>query len=134
MDPCRGNWLAIGRAVVYYAWAAHTYSAGIKCRHCTYPDRRRSIGVHQGIVCTTLHPQHAYGVENSRGRWFGRTSLNCNCTIWNLVSDASHQVLITCICKLQENKIQKLPSRYGLFCFCLYDLAFHQIQNLLSIN
>ena len=25
---------AIGRAVVYFAWDAHAFSAGIKCRHC----------------------------------------------------------------------------------------------------
>ena len=32
--PCSGNWMAIGRAVVRYVWAAHALSAGIKCRHC----------------------------------------------------------------------------------------------------
>ena len=30
----RSFWVAIGHAVVYYAWAAHTFSAEIKCRHC----------------------------------------------------------------------------------------------------
>ena len=35
MDPCPGNWVAIGRAVVYYVWAAQAFSAGIKCPHCT---------------------------------------------------------------------------------------------------
>ena len=35
MHLCPGNCVAIGRAVVYFAWAAHTFSAGIKCRHCT---------------------------------------------------------------------------------------------------
>ena len=34
MHLCPGNLVAIGRAVVYYARAAHTFSAGIKCRHC----------------------------------------------------------------------------------------------------
>ena len=33
--PYPGNLVAIGRAVVYYAWAACKFSAGIKCRHCT---------------------------------------------------------------------------------------------------
>ena len=33
MHPCPGNWVAIGRAVVYYAQAAHAFSAGIKCWH-----------------------------------------------------------------------------------------------------
>ena len=32
--PCPGKWLAIGRAVVYYARASHTFSAGMNCRHC----------------------------------------------------------------------------------------------------
>ena len=31
MHPYR---VEIGRAVVYYAWAAREFSAGIKCRHC----------------------------------------------------------------------------------------------------
>ena len=30
MHPCPGNCVAIGRAVV------NSFSAGIKCRHCTY--------------------------------------------------------------------------------------------------
>ena len=34
MNPCLGNWVAIGRAVVYYARAANAISAGINCRHC----------------------------------------------------------------------------------------------------
>ena len=34
MYPCPGNWVAFGRAVVYYARASHAFSAGIKCRHC----------------------------------------------------------------------------------------------------
>ena len=34
MPPCLKNWVAIRRAVVYYARAAHAFSAGIECRHC----------------------------------------------------------------------------------------------------
>ena len=34
LHPCPGNLVAIGRAVVYYAWTAQAFSAGIKCRHC----------------------------------------------------------------------------------------------------
>ena len=45
MPPCPGNWVAIGRAVVYYARAAQALSAGIKWRHCsvrhTVADRWR---------------------------------------------------------------------------------------------
>ena len=36
MQPCPGNWVSIGRVVVYCARAAHVFSAGIKCRHCIY--------------------------------------------------------------------------------------------------
>ena len=35
MHPCPGNWMTIGHAVVYFAQAAHSFSAGIKCRHCS---------------------------------------------------------------------------------------------------
>ena len=40
--------MAIGRAVVYYARAAHIFSAGIKCRHCTWPKNRSCA--HTGFV------------------------------------------------------------------------------------
>ena len=36
MHPCPRYWLGIGRAVMHHAWATHTFSAGIKCRHSTY--------------------------------------------------------------------------------------------------
>ena len=36
MHPCQGNWVAIGRAVIYYAWAAQALRAGIKCRHSRF--------------------------------------------------------------------------------------------------
>ena len=35
MNLCSGNWVAIGRPVVYYAQAANAYSAEIKCHHFT---------------------------------------------------------------------------------------------------
>ena len=35
MHPCPENWVAIGHAVAYFAQAAHAFSAGIKCRHCS---------------------------------------------------------------------------------------------------
>ena len=35
MHPYPGIRVAIGRAVVYYAWTDREFSAGIKCRHCT---------------------------------------------------------------------------------------------------
>ena len=34
MHPCPGNWMAIGRAVVYYDRAVQAFSAVTKCRHC----------------------------------------------------------------------------------------------------
>ena len=34
MHPYPGIRVAIGRAVVYYAWTDREFSAGIKCRHC----------------------------------------------------------------------------------------------------
>ena len=34
MHPCPDNWVAIGRAVVYYARPAHVFCAEIKCQHC----------------------------------------------------------------------------------------------------
>ena len=40
MHPCPGNWVAIGYAGVYYARAAHTLSAGIKCRYCSLTYKR----------------------------------------------------------------------------------------------
>ena len=33
MHPCPGNCMPTGRVVIYYARAAHAFSAGIKCRH-----------------------------------------------------------------------------------------------------
>ena len=38
MHPCPNNRVAIERAVVYFARAAYTFSAGIKCRHCRLAD------------------------------------------------------------------------------------------------
>ena len=35
MYPCPGNWIAIGRAVVYCARAAQAFRVAIKCRHWT---------------------------------------------------------------------------------------------------
>ena len=43
MQTYPGNRVAIGRAVVYYAWAAREFSAGIKCRHCIYLDNTGTI-------------------------------------------------------------------------------------------
>ena len=45
MHPYSGNWVAIGRAVAYYAQASHAFSAGFKCRHCRMPPEIPKIGV-----------------------------------------------------------------------------------------
>ena len=45
IHPYTGYWVAIGHAVLYYDRAAHTLSAGIKCRHCIY-----LLGAHVEIV------------------------------------------------------------------------------------
>ena len=42
------NWVEIKHAVVYYAQAAHTFSAGIRSQHCkcqdgSYPAKTRNI-------------------------------------------------------------------------------------------
>ena len=34
-----GKWLAIETTVVYHAWAAQVFSAGIECRHCKIMEK-----------------------------------------------------------------------------------------------
>ena len=43
MHLCPGNVVAIGRAVVYHGRAAHTFSAGIICRHCSTVPGQNNI-------------------------------------------------------------------------------------------
>ena len=50
MHLCPGNWVAILRAVVYYAWAAHAFSAGIKYRHCSSRLKNCCRGCHCLII------------------------------------------------------------------------------------
>ena len=40
MHQCPENWVAIGNAAVYYAWAAHAFSADIKCSYCIFVGSR----------------------------------------------------------------------------------------------
>ena len=57
MHPYPGNRVAIGRAVVYYAWAAREFSAGIKCRHCR--------PLHMTMECDSkLNPVDVYSGHN----------------------------------------------------------------------
>ena len=51
-----GNWVAIKRAVVYCAQAAHAFSAGIKCRHCrrkdgSHPTKTRNSTKRSSPIC-----------------------------------------------------------------------------------
>ena len=45
LHPCPGHWVVIRRAVVYYSLAAHAFSAGIKCRHCSSFHRSTASGL-----------------------------------------------------------------------------------------
>ena len=42
MHPCPGNWMTIGRTVVFYARATHAFSAGIRCLHCRVTQRQQT--------------------------------------------------------------------------------------------
>ena len=44
MHPWPGNYVAIGRAVVYCARAAHAFSSGIRCRHCIASMQLKRLG------------------------------------------------------------------------------------------
>ena len=67
MHLCPGNVVAIGRAVVYYIRATHTFSAEIKCRHCRYIyiykqyakhiNDRRSLRTKATFSCESIHAQ-----------------------------------------------------------------------------
>ena len=39
MHPCPGNCVLLEREVVYNAQVDHAFSAGIKRRHCMYPEK-----------------------------------------------------------------------------------------------
>ena len=57
MHPYPGNWVAIGRAVVYYVWTAREFSAGIKFRHCSYI----TLKVDKGLGLSSI-PQNMFYV------------------------------------------------------------------------
>ena len=56
------NWVTIGCAVVYYARAAHAFSAGIKCGHCTLSSTMNSLmaWMHFGYCVTLLVCMYIY--------------------------------------------------------------------------
>ena len=49
--PCQENGVAIGRAVAYYDRAAHAFSAGIKCQHCSPEAYMLSACIHTVGQC-----------------------------------------------------------------------------------
>ena len=50
MHPYPGIWMAIGRTVVYKARAAHAFSAGNKCRHCTLSISAKCLRISNATV------------------------------------------------------------------------------------
>ena len=57
MHPCPGNWVTIGRAVVYYARAAQASSAEFKCRLCMhFPSVLTRVTAGTGIIVERLLP------------------------------------------------------------------------------
>ena len=57
MHPYPANLVEIVRAVAYYARADHTFSAGIKCRHCTIEESFTFYAVcicNMHVVCASL--------------------------------------------------------------------------------
>ena len=76
MRPSPGNWVAIGRAVVYCAQAAYALSAGITCRHCRY-DAPTTIytgckGCHRNtafeMLYLDLRSTRICGIPRQKGR------------------------------------------------------------------
>ena len=60
MHPCLGNWVAIGRVVVYYAQASQAFSAGIKWRHCMRIIAK-TLASHLMIFHLSGHRTYIYG-------------------------------------------------------------------------
>ena len=58
MQPCPGNWVEIGRAVVYYARDDQAFSAGIKCRYCN-KCLYESLREIQQVSQSTQKPPHS---------------------------------------------------------------------------
>ena len=60
MIPCPRNWVAIDRAVMYFDWAAHAFSAGFKCTLYTYTCSWFQIQVSSKVrsVFFSLIPNH----------------------------------------------------------------------------
>ena len=62
MHPCPGNWVGIGHAVMYYVRSARAFSAGIKCRHCTYIHTYIYIYIY--MVSGTLNNSNFYSFKS----------------------------------------------------------------------
>ena len=50
-----GNWVAKGREVVYYARAAHAFSAGIKCGHCNFGTKKNNFEISGVVDCVLIN-------------------------------------------------------------------------------
>ena len=62
MHPCLANWVAVGHVVVYYAYDAHAFRTGIKCRYCILFERYTIL--HYGIIVSNT----TSGLNDSCGR------------------------------------------------------------------
>ena len=64
MHLCLGNRVDIGRVIVYYARAAHSFSAEIKCRHCM--NRPIIISLENSLILTPLafNPHYCHLVRH----------------------------------------------------------------------
>ena len=61
--PYLENWMAIRRAVVYYAQAAHAFSAGIICQHCNSFNTLQSLQTRVVFHCIpSSHPVNTFGL------------------------------------------------------------------------
>ena len=92
IHPSQGNWVSIEHTVVFYAQAAQAFSAGIKCRHCTWVIDVLGLFLWHLIhgCCRTMHWQ-TYGrrvrelnvctVQQYRITIEQITKL-CNCFAW----------------------------------------------------
>ena len=88
--PCPENWVAIGRVVVYYARAAHAFSAGIISRYCKDRTNISIRPVLNSLQSRCFIPQfikkeNVYSINKQASQ---RTS-----TVWGIISNSPHNVV-----------------------------------------
>ena len=59
MHLCQENWMAKRRLVMYYAWAAHVFSASIKYRHSMTTNLVVYSILHRNVH-NTQHPSNSH--------------------------------------------------------------------------